>query len=102
MIQLGVEQVYKQFIDRFKARGLPLKKVERIAQGRVWDGITAQKLGLVDALGDLDNAFKMAASLGKIDDYKVEIFEQELSTEEFIMQMLFKETFAAMNSVVVC
>ncbi len=67
-IQLGVEHGYRQFIDIVATgRKLPKKRVEEIAEGRVWDGKTAITLGLVDAEGSLREAVSRAAELAGLD-----------------------------------
>ncbi len=64
VMQLGVEHGYRQFIDIVATgRKLPKKRVEEIAEGRVWDGKTAITLGLVDAEGSLHEAVSRAAEL---------------------------------------
>ncbi len=63
-LQLGVEHGYRQFIDIVaRGRKLPQKRVEEIAEGRVWDGKSAIDLGLVDAEGSLNEAVSRAAEL---------------------------------------
>ncbi len=63
-LQLGVEHGYRKFIDIVaKGRKLSPKRVEEIAEGRVWDGKTAITLGLVDAEGSLNEAISRAAKL---------------------------------------
>ncbi len=63
-IQMGVEDGYSRFISIVsQGRGIPAAQVEKIAEGRVWDGLTARKLGLVDALGSLDDAIAAAREL---------------------------------------
>ncbi|MDQ6964716.1 MAG: signal peptide peptidase SppA [Mariprofundales bacterium] len=62
LLQSGVEFIYRSFLQRVATgRGLPLTTVEKIAEGRVWSGIDAQRLGLVDNLGDLPQAVHAAA-----------------------------------------
>jgi protease IV len=52
-----VGEIYRQFKDRVaRGRGMELAAVEEVAQGRVWSGIQAKKVGLVDALGGLEDA----------------------------------------------
>jgi len=64
LLQLSVEHGYRQFIDIVaKGRKLPKKRVEEMAEGRVWDGKTAIALGLVDAEGSLNEAVARAAEL---------------------------------------
>jgi protease-4 len=68
----GVEQVYNTFLDRVSAgRNISFTAVDSIAQGRVWSGVEAKKIGLVDELGNLDDAIAAAAELAEITDYKV-------------------------------
>jgi len=68
----GVEAVYKTFLERVaKGRNMTIEAVDSIAQGRVWSGVDALKNGLVDELGNLDDAILYAAELASITDYKV-------------------------------
>ena len=69
LIQAGVEQVYRKFLGIVaEARHKTPADVDRIAQGRVWDGGTARQLGLVDGFGGMDDAVAKAAELAKLDD----------------------------------
>ena len=68
LIQAGVEQVYGRFLRIVaEARRKTPAEVDRIAQGRVWDGGTARQLGLVDGFGGMDEAIAKAAELAKLD-----------------------------------
>ena len=59
--QMDIEQGYRRFIDIVaKGRNKKVEEVEKIAEGRVWDGETALKLGLVDKLGNLQEAIAEA------------------------------------------
>lgn len=70
--QEGVEFVYTTFLDRVAAgRNLTVAEVDEIAQGRVWSGAEAKKIGLVDELGGLKEAVTEAAGLAGIMDYRV-------------------------------
>jgi protease-4 len=63
-MQLGVERGYRRFIDIVaKGRDMKPDRVEQIAEGRVWDGATALELGLVDQMGNLEDAVSAAAEL---------------------------------------
>ncbi|MDD2462999.1 MAG: signal peptide peptidase SppA [Desulfobulbus sp.] len=65
--QMDVEQGYKQFIGIVaQGRKMQPAAVEKIAEGRVWDGTTAQQLGLVDKLGTLETAIAEAARLAQV------------------------------------
>ena len=67
----GVEDIYATFVDRVaKGRNMTIAQVDSIAQGRVWTGIEALENGLVDKLGSLDDAIKIAANLAEIETYR--------------------------------
>lgn len=69
LIQAGVEQVYRKFLGIVaEARRKSPADIDRIAQGRVWDGGTARQLGLVDGFGGMDEAVAKAAELAKLDE----------------------------------
>ena len=66
--QALVDWIYEQFVTKVaESRKLPREKVEEIAQGRVWSGQAALKIGLVDELGGLQDAVKCAAKLAKVE-----------------------------------
>lgn len=72
LFQRSVDQTYGDFISRVTAgRGLDSLFVDSIGQGRVWTGVRAQKLGLVDELGGLDRALEIAAEKAKIKTYSI-------------------------------
>lgn len=78
-LQASVEHYYNEFIRRVaSARGMSLEATDRLAQGRVWSGVDAQKLGLVDELGGLRQAIASAAELAglKTGSYRVETLEE--------------------------
>ncbi len=67
VLQNLLDDVHEQFIKAVvEGRKLPIEKVKKIADGRVFTGIKAKELGLVDEIGDLDYAIKVAAELGNI------------------------------------
>ena len=68
--QESVENIYKVFVTRVATgRKMSYDKVDAIAQGRVWAGSDALKLGLVDEIGGLEDALNHAAKLVKVKDY---------------------------------
>lgn len=75
-IQTWIEQGYDQFIERVsKGRNIPEQKVRQIAEGRVWDAVSAKKIGLVNELGSLQDAVEFAAKkAGVADKYDVGIY----------------------------
>lgn len=70
ILQESTLEIYDLFIDRVsKGRKLSVDSTKMIAQGRVWTGRKAKQLGLVDELGDLNDAIAMAAKSAKIENY---------------------------------
>jgi protease-4 len=68
LLQMGVDNTYRRFLALVSAsRKMPVAEVDKIAQGRIWDGGTARQLHLVDAFGGLDDAIREAARLAKLD-----------------------------------
>jgi protease IV len=68
LIQAGINNTYARFLSIVaQARGLPVARVNEIAQGRVWDGGTARQLRLVDGFGSLQDAINEAARRARID-----------------------------------
>ncbi|UOB18920.1 signal peptide peptidase SppA [Abyssalbus ytuae] len=78
----SIEEVYQTFIHKVaNGRNIPVARVDSIAQGRVWSGEQAQKIGLVDEIGGLDSAVAYAAGLTEVSDYSIKeypVFEQSL------------------------
>ena len=74
LLQMSVESIYRQFLGLVsEARKIPVAEVDRIAQGRIWDGGTARQLRLVDAFGGLDDAVAEAARRAKLDPDDVSV-----------------------------
>lgn len=72
LIQMTVSQGYDTFIARCaEGRGMTKGAIEKIAEGRIWTGETAQKLGLVDELGGIDKALEIAVSKAGIEGYTI-------------------------------
>ncbi len=86
IIQSGVENVYTRFLKLVaNSRNSTPSDIHKIAQGRVWTGEKALQLGLVDELGDLNDAIKSAATLAGISNYKVDYRRKKLSFIEQAM-----------------
>ena len=72
-IQMNIDSGYSTFISLVaKNRKMTMEQVDQIAQGQVWLGSEASKNGLVDKLGDFDDAIDMAATLANISDYQID------------------------------
>ena len=90
VIQRSVDAVYDAFITRVaNARRLTPDSVRTIAEGRVWSGEDAVRIGLVDSIGGLDEAVKSAASLAKITgDYRLDEYPKRKDAPELLAELL--------------
>lgn len=71
-MQSRTEAYYEMFLNKVAdGRHMTRDEVHAIAQGRIWSGERAVKNGLVDKLGDLDDAIASAAALAGIEDYRI-------------------------------
>ena len=78
MMQLSIENGYKRFITLVAdSRKKTPEQIDQIAQGHVWTGQDAKKNGLVDSLGDFDDAVAKAAELAKLKQWHVDYYQDE-------------------------
>ncbi len=78
LVQMSIEDGYEKFLERVgESRNMTVEDVDSIAQGRVWAGATALELGLVDQLGELDDAVASAATMAGLTDYVVRDYREE-------------------------
>lgn len=95
IIQRHIERGYHDFISLVaNERDMALTEVDKIAQGRVWSGKKAVTLGLVDELGDIEQAITKAAELAKLDKFDSRVIEQELTPQEIFIQEMFASVSA--------
>ncbi len=106
IIQMEIEQIYDNFITRV-AEGRKMSKadVDSLAQGRVWSGVDAKRLGLIDMYGGLETAIEVAAKKVGLESYRIqslpyqedpfEKFMKELSgeTEDEVMQKVLGDSY---------
>ncbi len=91
ILQRSIERGYRQFVNRVaEGRQLDPAVVEKVAQGRVWAGKTAFELGLVDALGGLEDAVQSAASLAELDEFDVVPIEAPQTAREQLLKKLIR------------
>ncbi len=89
VIQKFIDNTYDLFLDKVsEGRKLDRAAVHEIAQGRVWSGKQALKLGLVDKFGGLNDAIAAAAEKAGLQDYSVEEYQQPGSFMDDIMEEL--------------
>ncbi|MWP47216.1 signal peptide peptidase SppA [Gilliamella sp. Pas-s27] len=73
LIQMNIDKGYQTFISLVaEARNMTTEQVDKIGQGQVWLGSEASKIGLVDKLGDFDDAIETAATLANLTDYEID------------------------------
>lgn len=84
-----IESIYATFIQRVSdGRKIPVNLVDSIGQGRIWSGIDARRIHLVDSIGDLNDAIAGAAKLVGISEYRVvELPYQKDPIQELIMEL---------------
>jgi protease-4 len=80
IIQNQVDMIYADFKQRVAdGRKMDTAYVDSIAQGRVWTGIRASKIGLVDRIGGIDDAIRSAAKLAELKDYNISEYPERKS-----------------------
>ncbi len=94
ILQSSVDHAYAEFLHRVgDGRKQPVEEVDKVAQGRVWAGVDAQRIGLVDHLGGLKDATDAAAKLAQLGaDYDVDYIEPELSLRQQLLMQLRSES----------
>ena len=86
VFQSNVDDAYRRFLQLVAdGRNMSVPDVDRIAQGRVWTGEQALSLGLVDSLGDLDQAINAAAQLAGLNEWQSVYLQRALSPGEQLM-----------------
>jgi protease-4 len=100
LLQSEIERGYDVFLERVSTgRKKTREQIDSIAQGRVWAGVDAKRLGLVDGLGSFDDATRAAAHRAKLTDYEVEFMEPEMSwAQELVLQMKTRAVKMAIGS----
>ncbi|MCE2614120.1 signal peptide peptidase SppA [Flavobacteriaceae bacterium D16] len=85
----SIATTYQTFLERVaNGRNMTVEEVEQLAQGRVWTGEVAQKIGLVDEIGGLEDAIAEAASLAGIENYSLRKLPRYKSDFERLMEDL--------------
>jgi protease-4 len=94
ILQTSVDHAYAEFLRRVAdGRKKTVEEVDKIAQGRVWAGIDAERIGLVDHLGGLTDATDAAAKLAELgSNYDIDYIEPDLSLREELLMQLRSET----------
>jgi len=86
LMQMTINRGYETFVGRCaEGRGMSMDAIKKIAEGRVWTGTTAKKLGLVDVLGGLDKAVDIAIYKAGVKAYTVMSYPEK---ESFFTKLL--------------
>jgi len=86
-IQQTIEYNYGQFLGIVAVgRNMDLARVAGLAEGRVYDGVTAKEIGLVDNLGSLDDAIQSTAKLAGLTDYKARYIQPPSTVKDQLIQ----------------
>ncbi|HCR3983953.1 TPA: signal peptide peptidase SppA [Kluyvera ascorbata] len=89
MMQLSIENGYKRFITLVaQSRKSTPEAIDKIAQGHVWTGEDAKANGLVDSLGDFDDAVAKAAELAKVKTWHIDYYQSEPTFFDMVMDNL--------------
>ncbi|EJI3059248.1 signal peptide peptidase SppA [Salmonella enterica] len=89
MMQLSIEYGYKRFITLVaEARKRTPEQIDQIAQGHVWTGEDAKANGLVDSLGDFDDAVAKAAELAKLKQWHLDYYQDEPTVLDMVMDSM--------------
>ncbi|MBA4303802.1 MAG: signal peptide peptidase SppA [Sphingobacteriaceae bacterium] len=101
IIQGMVNRIYEEFVQVVaKGRSLPVDSIHAMAQGRVYTGEQALKLGLVDRMGDLDDAIACAARMAKLENYKLrELPDQENPIEKALEDLMNAKSKSVMQEL---
>ncbi|HEX2867360.1 MAG TPA: signal peptide peptidase SppA [Ignavibacteriales bacterium] len=96
IIQKEIERIYEMFVSKVaRGRKKSFQSINDIAQGHVWTGLQAKELGLVDVIGGLDDAVKIAAGMAKLKNYYVTELPRQKGFFRSIVEDLSAETSEA-------
>jgi len=89
LIQVNVDRLYNDFIEIVaNGRGISTEEANLIAKGRVWSGIDALEVGLIDQIGSLDDAIDKAKDLAAIKDYYLKEYDKTKNNISLIIEFL--------------
>lgn len=101
MMQLSIENGYKRFITLVAdARKTTPEQIDKIAQGHVWTGQDAKANGLVDSLGDFDDAVAKAAELAKLKQWHIEYYQDEPTFVDMVMDSMSGSVLAMLPEAI--
>ena len=89
---MSTENIYQKFISKVSQnRNMTIEEVDKIAQGKVWIGEKALEIGLVDAIGNQEDAIEAAADLAELnEDYGITMIKRDDPFSTFAASFSFK------------
>lgn len=98
LMQTHIEHGYQQFISLVAdSRGMSIEQVDQIAQGRVWSGQKAFEFGLIDQLGNFNDAVITAAKLANLQSYSIKLIEKTLTPMEQFYRDVLNVTISSLG-----
>ena len=89
LIQRGVDYFYSDFLDVVsKGRNMTIEEVDFLARGKVYYGEESKNLNLIDAVGSLEDAIKIASDLGEVEKYQIVEYPKQKTDIEKIISSL--------------
>ncbi len=86
IVQLNVDSIYDRFLSLVaEGRNSTPEEIHKIAQGRVWSGLKAREIGLIDELGTLEDAINAAAKLVNLEEFELKTITKPLNIYEQLM-----------------
>jgi protease-4 len=93
IIQNDIEHIYDIFTKKVAAgRSMTQSRVDSIGQGRIWSGVAAKEIGLIDDFGGLTKAVEVAAEMAKIKDYRLLLLPEQKDPFQQIIEELLSNT----------
>ena len=97
IIQKGVDKIYQEFLELVaEGRNMTTEQVNKIGQGRVWSGVDALRIGLIDELGGMEDAIAAAVEMAELPDYRVVELPKQKDPFEQMIKEIFDNTKASM------
>ena len=89
LIQRGVDYFYSDFLDVVsRGRNMTIEEVDFLARGKVYYGEESKNLNLIDAVGSLEDAIKIASDLGEVEKYQIVEYPKQKTDIEKIISSL--------------
>lgn len=99
----SLDRIYKDFTTKVaEARKIDLKDLDKLARGRVWTGVDAKKVGLIDGIGGIDEAISMAKEKGGIahkTKFEIAYYPKKKSLSEKLSQLISGGPKISVNKV---